>query len=212
MNEIKPREKLKLRGVKTLSDQELIAILLGSGIKDIPIMKLAQYVLTFLDQQKGIPRFQELCRVPGIGPAKAMLILAALEFSRRRLCPEGYKISKPGDVVPLLQYYADRKQEYFLAVSLNGANEVLATRIVSVGLVNQTQVHPREVFAEAITDRATAVIIAHNHPSGQLEPSPEDYAVTAHLISSGQILGIDVLDHIIFTKKGYYSFLEHGKM
>jgi DNA repair protein RadC len=113
-------------------------------------------------------------------------------------------------VLPLIRHYADRKQEHFICVSLNGANEVIATRVVSVGLVNKTQVHPREVFADSITDRATAVIVAHNHPSGSLEPSREDFEITDRIKSPGEVLGIRLLDHIVFNQKGYYSFCEKG--
>jgi DNA repair protein RadC len=144
--------------------------------------------------------------------AKAAAVVAALEFSRRRIRPEGVKISFPADVIPLISHYADRKQEHFLCISLNGANEVINSRVVSVGLVNKTQVHPREVFADPITDRASSIIVAHNHPSGELIPSKEDIQVTKQLQSSGEILGIRLADHIIFNKKGYYSFLEHGEL
>ena len=105
-----------------------------------------------------------------------------------------------------------RKQEHFLCVSLNGANEVIQTRVVSVGLVNKTQVHPREVFADPITDRASAVIVAHNHPAGGTSPSREDREVTQQLKFAGETLGIRLLDHIIFDRKGYYSFLEKGEI
>ena len=119
-------------------------------------------------------------------------------------------ISFPPDVLPLIRHYADRKQEHFLCISLNGAKEVIATRTVSVGLVNKTQVHPREVFADPITDRASAVIVAHNHPSGALTPSKEDFEVTRQLKKAGETLGIRLLDHIIFNHNSYYNFLENG--
>ena len=146
------------------------------------------------------------------GPAKATLISAALEFSRRRIKPEGFKISFPTDVLPLIRHMADRKQEYFLCISLNGANEVLATRTISIGLVNQTQAHPREVFADPITDRASAIIVAHNHPSGSLTPSKQDMEITQRLKAAGQTLGIRLFDHIIFNHNGYYSFLENKEL
>ena len=106
------------------------------------------------------------------------------------------------------RHYADRRQEHFICVSVNGANEVIATRVVSVGLVNKTQVHPREVFADPITDRASSIIVAHNHPVGDLTPSKVDIEITKQLKSAGEILGIRVLDHIIFNEKGYCSLLE----
>lgn len=107
---------------------------------------------------------------------------------------------------------ADRKQEHFLCISLNGANEVIATRTISVGLVNKAQVHPREVFADPITDRAAAIIIAHNHPTGNVTPSKDDVEITRKLKAAGETLGIKVLDHIIFSHKGYYSFLESNEL
>jgi DNA repair protein RadC len=112
----------------------------------------------------------------------------------------------------LIRHYADRKQEQFICISLNGANEVIAHRVVSVGLVNKTQVHPREVFADPITDRASAIIAAHNHPSGSLSPSKEDVEITRQIKNAGETLGIKLLDHIIFNHRGYYSFLEDGKI
>ncbi len=139
---------------------------------------------------------------------KVKRIAAAFELARRRIRPEGLKITFPPDVLPLIRHYADRKQEHFLCLSLNGANEVITSRVVSVGLVNKTQVHPREVFVDPITDRAAAIIVAHNHPAGSVMPSPEDIEVTEQLKAAGETLGIRLLDHIIFNQKEYYSFLE----
>jgi DNA repair protein RadC len=165
-----------------------------------------------MDGNDGNPTLVELQKTEGIGLAKATLIAAALEFARRRIRPEGLRISFPADCLPLIRHYADRKQEHFLCISINGANEVIKNRIVSVGLVNRTQVHPREVFADPITDRASAIIVAHNHPSGGLLPSKEDIEITKQLKSAGETLGIRLLDHIIFNHKGYYSFLEKGEL
>ena len=205
----RPREKLWLKGVKNLSDVELLAILLGSGNRRHDVLKLSQNVLNILDRHETFPDPKVLLEMDGVGPAKAAVIAAALEFARRRIRPEGVKITLPTDVLPLLRHLADRKQEHFICISLNGANEVIAVRTVSVGLVNQTQVHPREVFADPITDRAAAVIVAHNHPSGSLSPSSDDKEITRRLREAGAILGINLLDHIIFTSKGYFSFIEH---
>ena len=154
--------------------------------------------------------FQSLYQ--GIGNAKAALILAAIEFTRRRVKPEGFKINTPKDIFPHIKHYADRKQEHFLCASINGANEVMNIRVVSIGLVNTTQVHPREVFADPLTDRASAIIVAHNHPSGDLTPSKNDILVTQRLLHAGNILGIRFLDHVIFNKKTYYSFKEQNLM
>ncbi len=166
----RPREKLQSKGPEALSDLELLAVLLGSGTKGHDVMSVAGRILKALDDAKSKVSVEQLEDIEGVGPAKATLIAAALEFARRRIRPEGLKISFPADVLPLIMNYADRKQEHFLSVSINGANEVIATRVVSVGLANKSQVHPREVFADAITDRASAVIIAHNHPSRPARP------------------------------------------
>jgi DNA repair protein RadC len=206
----RPREKINSKGAGALSDEELVAILLGSGIKGHDVMTVAGRIVRLVDDHHGRPDPADLQRLEGVGPAKAALISAALEFARRRIRPEGIKIKTPVDVLPLIRHYSDRKQEHFLCLSLNGANEVITTRVVSIGLVNKTQVHPREVFADPITDRASAVILAHNHPSGDLTPSKEDKSLTRQLKEAGETLGIAVLDHIIFSRKGHYSFLENG--
>ena len=208
----RPREKLRDKGAEALSDLELLAIILGSGTKGHEVITVADRLLKVLDRTDVNPGPEELEQIEGMGPAKATLILAALEFARRRIRPEGLKISFPTDILPIIRHFGDRKQEHFLCISLNGANEVIQTRVVSVGLVNKTQVHPREVFADPITDRASAVIVAHNHPAGGTSPSQEDREVTQQLKSAGETLGIRLLDHIIFDQKGYYSFLEKGEI
>jgi DNA repair protein RadC len=208
----RPREKLQEKGAQSLSDMELIAILVGKGTRGHDVMSVAQRILKILDASNGKLSIENLQQIEGVGPAKATLIAAALEFSRRRIRPEGLKISFPLDVLPLIRHYADRKQEHFICVSINGANEVITTRVISVGLVNKTQVHPREVFADPITDRASGIIVAHNHPVGGLTPSKEDIEITKQLKTAGETLGIKLLDHIIFNHKGYYSFLENGKL
>ncbi|MBI5846620.1 MAG: DNA repair protein RadC [Nitrospirae bacterium] len=207
----RPREKLQQKGAEALSDVELMAILLGSGTKGHDVMKVSGRILKVLDGNPNQLSLEELQKIEGVGLAKATLIAASLEFARRRIRPEGLRISTPADVLPLIQHYADRKQEHFICISINGANEVIKSRIVSVGLVNKTQVHPREVFADPITDRASAIIVAHNHPAGSLEPSAEDKEITEQLKAAGETLGIRLLDHIIFNQKGYYSFLEKGE-
>jgi len=208
----RPREKLQQKGAEVLSDVELITILLGRGIEGHDVMSVATHVLKVLDNSKDKPDIEELKKIEGIGLAKATLIAAALEFARRRIRPEGLKISFPTDVLPLIRHFADRKQEHFICISINGANEVIKSRVVSVGLVNRTQVHPREVFSDPITDRASSVIVAHNHPSGGLTPSKEDIEITKQLKATGEILGIRLLDHIIFNHNGFYSFLDRGEL
>jgi DNA repair protein RadC len=204
------RERLAREGVSALSDADLLAALLGTGMKGKNVYELAEEVLGLLDSSKNVPEAEMLARLAGIGGAKASAVCAALELGRRLYGTRDKKISSPGDVWPVVSHWADRKQERFICCSLNGAHELVATRVVSVGLVNKTVVHPREVFADPITDRACAVVVAHNHPSGRLEPSPEDREITRRLKEAGDTLGLALLDHIIFSREGYYSFVEHG--
>ncbi len=210
--EERPREKLLSLGASSLSDVELLAIIVGSGIRDNNVNAIAGELLALLDRLNGQVKPEELVGIRGMGVVKAVQIIAALEFARRRFNPGTTKIIYPADILPIVAHYADRKQEHFLAVSLNGAHEVIALRVVSVGLVNRTIVHPREVYADPITDRAAAILVAHNHPSGNVVPSEEDIEITARLKEVGELLGIDLLDHVVFSFKDYYSFLEHGKL
>ncbi len=207
----RPREKLATQGAEALSDVELLAILLGSGVKGKNVFQLANSILKKLNNIRKVD-IKTLLSIEGIGLAKACQILAALEFARRRFVKKLFIVQKPRDILPLILPFADKKQEYFLCISLNGANEVIGNRIVTVGLLNSSQIHPREVFADVISERAASVILAHNHPSGILKPSPEDIAITKQMIEAGKILGISVLDHIIITKKGYLSFKERRLM
>ncbi len=207
----RPREKLIQKGSQALSDAELLAIVLGSGSRQCDVMAIAGRMLPIIDQRGDATSVEDLLTIQGVGEAKATLILAALEFARRRIRPHGVKIAFPPDVFPLIRHLADRRQEHFIAISLNGAHEVIAVRTVSVGLVNRALVHPREVFADPITDRAAAVIVAHNHPSGNLVPSQDDLVITRQLKAAGETLGIQLLDHIIFNQEKHYSLMENGQ-
>lgn len=206
--DLMPREKLVRSGVQSLSDEMLVALLIGSGTSKKGVKELSREVLRLLDESTAEVGLPDLFAIQGMGLARASRILAALEFSRRRLTPSGKRITGPSDVYDVVNHYSDRKQEHFLSLSLNGAGELIRHRVISVGLVNQTQVHPREVFAPSITDRASAIILAHNHPSGRTEPSQEDIHVTERMIQSGATLGIQVLDHVIFSVRGYQSLRE----
>ena len=208
----RPREKLLRKGARALSDQELLAVLLGSGTPGMDVMTLAARLARLIDEKGLDVTADDLTQFNGVGDAKATLILAAIEFARRRIKPEGAKIETPADVLPHVRHFADRKQEHFLCVTINGANEILNIHVVSIGLIDRTPVHPREVFAHALSDRASGVIVSHNHPSGPLSPSPGDIDVTAQLKAAGAIVGIELLDHIIFNRTGYFSFLENGTL
>jgi DNA repair protein RadC len=207
-----PREKLQTMGAKALTDEELLAVMIGSGTRGCSVHTIAHRVLPELDLagiEVDIPAIQ---RVPGIGPSKALLLAAALEFSRRRIRPDGLKIRCAKDALPLLQHLVDRPQEHVITISLSGAHEVLRIRTVSIGLLNSCPVHPREIFVGPISDHAYSVILAHNHPSGDPTPSAEDKQVTRQLSQAAKTLGMKLLDHIIFARRGYYSFQEQGEL
>lgn len=210
--EDRPREKLLRKGAAALSDQELLAILLGKGTPGMDVLQLASKLVKVIDAKGLGVQTQDLQKFAGVGDAKSALIIAALEFARRRIKPEGARITTPSDLLPHIRHYADRKQEHFLCASINGANEILNIRVVSIGLIDRAPVHPREVFADALTDRASAIIVAHNHPAGSLEPSAADIDITAQLKAAGDIIGLSLLDHIIFNKTDYFSFLESGRL
>jgi DNA repair protein RadC len=210
--DLRPRERLLRDGPEALSDKELLAILLNTGIKGKNVSVLAGELRERLDADKNIPSVKELSAMPGIGASRACSIVAMLEFGRRRWSARGVRIKTAGDIFPLIRHYADSRQERFISVSLNGAHEVIAVRVVTVGLVNKSLVHPREVFADVIADRASAVCVAHNHPSGIVKPSEQDDEVTEMLQEASSILGISFLDHLIFTENEYYSYRHAGSI
>ena len=210
--EERPREKLLCRGPASLSDGELLAILLNTGIKGKNVKTLAGDLQKFLDRNKEIPSIKEISSLSGLGESKACAIAAMLEYGRRRYGSFSARIKQPVDIFTLVRHYADRKQEKFISLSLNGAHEVMNVRIVTIGLVNKTIVHPREVFADLIQDRAAAFCVAHNHPSGQLESSAEDDEITERLASAARILGLHFVDHIIFSENTWWSYRENGKL
>lgn len=204
----KPREKLQRLGVYALTDMELVMLLIGSGTRRRPVNGLAKDILKKLDQ--GRYDLNEILSIEGFGLAKAAAVTAALELGRRRSPRVSRIITTPEEAYAEVRHYASRTQEQLVVVMLNGAHEVIGSFVATMGLVNRTIVHPREVFAEPIEARAAAITIAHNHPSGRVEPSEEDKEVTFRLSKAGELLGIKLLDHLVITEDSYYSFLEHG--
>ena len=207
----KPREKLERLGISALTDKELLMLIIGSGTMRHPVDEISDDLLSTLDTSPAAST-EEIMLISGMGRAKASAIAAALEFGRRRSQKKPRTISSPEDVYREVRHYASREQEHLIVVLLNGAHEIIDTFVATIGLLNKTIVHPREVYAEAIRSRAAAIAIAHNHPSGNIEPSADDKDVTVRLENAGQILGIKLLDHLVFTDERYYSFLEHGLM
>ena len=206
----RPRENLRDKGAAALTDEELVAAILGMGTAGIDVRTMARQVAGFIREYREALTLDHLLSVPGMGLAKGGQILAAFELARRHLLKETVKIETAEDVVPLLADIVGKTQEHFVCMTLNGANELIEKRIVTIGLLDKSLVHPRDVFADVITDRAAAVIFAHNHPSGDVQPSDADLKTQEQLVSAAKILGIRVLDHLIVSKKGYFSFQENG--
>jgi DNA repair protein RadC len=209
---LRPREKLNARGPQGLSDLELFHLILGSGCRQAPLEALALRCRDLLDRWGPAVGPEALEGIAGLGPAKTAQIAAAFELVRRLGRPTHLRVTGPADLVPRLVHWTDRPQEVFLTVTLNGAQEVLGIRPVTLGLLNRTLIHPREVFAPALEARAASLVLAHTHPSGALEPSREDREATVRLAQAGKLLGIEVLDHLILTPTGYFSFREQGEL
>lgn len=206
----KPREKLIKKGANALKDYELLAILLGSGVQGKDVIKLSQEIIKLFEDDFENLNLEKLLSIHGLGLAKASQILSSIELSRRYLIKQNKKITSAKDVYEELKEYHNKKQEYFLALYLDGANHLIQTKIITIGILNQSLVHPREVFSYAIEKRCASIIVAHNHPSGILEASSEDINVTKRLKESGKILGIELLDHLIITNDGFVSLKEEG--
>lgn len=208
----RPREKIRKKGASCLTNQELIAAILGSGGPGRDVRVLAKEISEIIEKNADATGYQDFASVKGMGAAKTSQIIACLELARRIYPGETRKprISTPADILPLVTFLSGKKQEHFICITLNGANELIATRTITMGLLNHSLVHPREVFADAITDRAASIVCVHNHPSGTLEPSSQDIAITRQLADAGTLVGIRLLDHLIITDSGWLSMKEKG--
>jgi len=218
--EERPRERLRQRGPEALSDAELLAILLVTGASNTGLTALdcsrmlLQEHLNLRNLTRASPA--ELCRIPGVGPVKASRIQAALEIGRRVVSQK----RKMGTVFQISQdvfdtysvRLRDAKQETFTVILLDSKNRFLREETVALGSLNQSIVHPREVFRPAIQGAAASVILVHNHPSGDPSPSDEDIRVTERLVEAGKLLGIRVLDHIIVGEGRYFSFFDQRRL
>jgi len=208
----RPRERLLKLGSEALSAQEILALILGRGISGESVMVTAQRLLSRFGNLKGVANasIEELTEIRGIGPAKAAQIKAAFELSKRLEGPvderEKPVVKSPEDVVSIVKsQLKGKKKEHFLVLCLDTRNNVINCRAISMGSLDTSIVHPREVFKEAISSSAASVILVHNHPSGDPEPSKEDIELTKRLAKAGEIMGIEVLDHIIVCDKSYSS-------
>ncbi|MDP2940150.1 MAG: DNA repair protein RadC [Candidatus Omnitrophota bacterium] len=208
----RPREKLIAKGSKNLKDEELLAILLGTGTKGKNVIEVAKQILTKYPRGRLLRMsYSDLAKIKGVGPAKACTILAAIELTKRTLNIQEEtlpKIESVKDVLAQAVYLRDKSREHFMAIYLNARNEMVFKKPMFIGTLNASLVHPREIFNEALKQNAASVILVHNHPSGDSEPSEDDLLVTKRIIEAGKVMGIDVLDHIIITKTNIFSFKE----
>jgi len=210
----RPRERLQRFGSEALSSQELLALILGRGIKGESVMVTAQRLLSTFGNVRAISEasLEELTQVKGIGLAKASQIKACFELGKRQdleIDLKDFDIKDPQSIVKAIRAtIKDKAKEHFKLILLNSRNKIIGISTISIGTLNANLVHPREVFKEAVMHNASSVVLAHNHPSDDPEPSEADLEITKRIIEAGKIMGIDVLDHIIITKTGFMSFKE----
>ena len=202
--DLRPREKLQARGAEALSDYELLMAIIGSGVAGADVTKVARDVQKLLKEKASELTLDDLLAIKGLGLAKATPIMAGYELWRRQFeVSERPIIDSPEKAVEQLADIRDKKQEYFVCLTLDGANRLIAKRIITIGTLTASLVHPREVFAEAITDRAASIIVAHNHPSGSLNASTDDLQLTNRIKDSAELLGIPLLWHLLVTTESY---------
>ncbi len=215
----RPREKALKHGIQSLSESELLAILINSGTKKHSAVDIAKKLIRdYGSLQKisalTVPELKNA--IKGIGDAKAIKIIAAFEAGRRSRIQEAEPekiIRSPEDLARIyIPRLRDERQELFLVVCLNSSNKIIRDRTITKGLLNSSLTHPREVFREAILENSASIILLHNHPSGNLEPSSEDISITKQIVEAGKIIGIPVHDHIIIAGDGFTSMVERGMM
>lgn len=212
----RPREKLMIYGVQHLKDAELLAIMLRTGLEGKSAIELAKAMLLRYKMETLMQlSFEDLIKIKGIGKDKACMLLSAFELTKRALAINETSlplICTPKDIVDQLTDIRSHKKEHFVILCLNARNQLIHRETISIGTVNTSIVHPREVFEPAIRCSASHIILAHNHPSGETEPSDPDVAITERLVEAGQIIGIEIIDHVIVTKKEFVSFKQRGQL
>ena len=214
----RPREKLERLGASALGDNELLAVVLGSGSRHADALSLANRLIEHAGGLYGLTRagVDDLCQVPGVGGARAAQVLAAVELGRRtllRAAAERPQLIHPRQVAAyLLPQFGSGSVEQFGIVMLDTKQRVIRIKIIAIGSLDSTVVHPREVFREAAAASAAAIVLFHNHPSGDPTPSPDDFSLTARMVDAGDIMGIIVVDHLILADQHFFSFVEAGQL
>jgi len=205
----RPREKLQRKGVTALSDFELLEVLIGNGTAGADVSYIARQVQKVLQKGSEAVSYESLTAIKGVSVATAGKILAALELAKRHLVRNIEPLRTQADILARLSDIRTKQQEYFICLSLDGGQRLIAQRTITIGTLDSVLAHPREVFADAIVDRAASIIVAHNHPSGEAQPSQKDITLTQQLMAAGQLLGITLRDHIIVTKTDHFSYRQH---
>lgn len=214
----RPRERLINNGVQSLSNEELLAIVLKTGTKDMSAKVLSSMILKYVGDIQNLKNitYHELINIKGVGTAKACMILSFIELSKRINSKmetiKGIKLNCPKLVFDYYQYKINANQEHVYCIYLDASKRVIKDKLLFVGTVNHSLIHPRDIFKEAYLLNASSIICVHNHPSGDVHPSSEDINVTNRLRQIGILMGIKLVDHIIISETKYYSFLENGKI
>lgn len=205
----RPREKMYEKGVQYLSDFELLEVLIGSGNGKTDVGYIAKRIQKLLLRGTQNVTYENLLSIKGVHVATASKVIASLEFARRHLVKDIEPLRTQKDIIARLDDIRNKQQEYCICLSLDGGQRLIAMRTITIGTLDSLQAHPREVFADAIMDRAASIVLAHNHPSGNIQPSKKDITLTQQLSAAGQLLGIPLRDHLIVTKTDYFSFRQH---
>ena len=206
-------EKIENNGIDSFSDTELLKMALGDT-ETLFSESMAKAIRDVFDSKAGFEEtFSLISSVDGLSKEKAIALSAMIEFARRRTAGRATKkATRPQDVFEAVKHYFDAEQERFIVVGVNGAGEIAYSKVVTIGLLDRTLIHPREVFSDAIKMRCSGIFVAHNHPSSTVEPSEADIMTTERLKKAGELLGIQLLDHLVFSESEYYSVREHGDM
>jgi len=202
----RPREKLQRKGVAALSDFELLEVLIGSGTKGADVGQIAKKIQKLLQKGADSLTYDALTNIKGVSTATAGKLLSALELARRHLVRDVTPLLTEADILTRLSDLCTKKQEYLVCLSLDGGQRLIEQRTITIGTLETVLAHPREVFADAVADRAACVVVAHNHPSGDPQPSQQDIKLTQQLAAAGELLGIPLADHIIVAKTNHFSF------
>ena len=207
---MKPREKLFKYWVNKLEWWELVAVILWAWVKWMDVFKLSKKVNKVIEEKWEKIQIEDLTSIMWIWPVKAQSIISSFELAKRYFIKENIIIKSSNDILEQVKEYRNKQQEYLLCLTLDWANRLINNRIITIWLLNQSLVHPREVFADAIWDRANSVILVHNHPSWNTSPSNEDMIITNRLKDVSEMVWIKLLDHVIITKDSYFSFNENN--